>query len=216
MTLHVLFFNVLVEAMDAAWNNWEGVYEHTLPTLRARTPVYATPPEGTATYRLEGQPDSKRPRCIIVLQSAGTVSSVVPALIQDASSWRSFSAPSQGSLTPEMIVVADMLYTSGPQLAEELNTALAARGLPPRRFVSNVIEKAQDPDTSAAQRANLLAALEATLRPYMPPVASLEMLMAQWMTAVVWMDKHTVCAHPLRARLEKEGGAAELCTPAAS
>lgn len=146
----------------------------------------------------------------MVLPSVGAADDTVPTLIQDASSWRSFSAPSQSGLTPVMIAVADMLYVCGPRLAKELNNALAARGCPPRRFVSNVIEKVQDPDTSATQKATLLAALEAALRPYMAPDASLEMLMAEWMTAVVWMDMRTVCAHPLRARLEMEGGAAEL------
>ena len=77
----------------------------------------------------------------------------------------------------------------------------------PRRFVSNIIEKGQDPNTSATQKATLLAALKAALRPCMAPDVS---LMAEWVTAVVWMDMRTVCAHPLRDRLEMEGGAAEL------
>lgn len=46
-----------------------------------------------------------------------------------------------GGLTPEMVVVADMLYAYGPRLALKVNNALAARSCKPRRFVSNVIER---------------------------------------------------------------------------
>lgn len=135
----------------------------------------------------------------------------MPALVEDAVAWRSFSAPGapMGGLTPEMVVVADMLHEYGPRLAQVVNNALVARGCNPRRFVSNVIERIQDEEIGANLKARMLDALDASLRPFMAADASLDELMGEWMVGVVWMDIRTAFAHPLHRKLE-EGGLGEL------
>lgn len=42
MALPVLFFCVLVEAIAAAWNNWEGVSQHTRPACSHSSVCHAT------------------------------------------------------------------------------------------------------------------------------------------------------------------------------
>ena len=195
----------------SAWQSHEGVYEHTVPTIRPRTPLSPPPPGDAARYALEGASDAKRPRHLLLLPGASTADDAVPALAADAEAWRSFSAPASamGGLTPEMVVVADMLYTYGPQLALLLSDALIARNCHPCRFVSSVIERVRNEEIGAGVKARMLDALEAVLRPFMPAGASLDELMGEWMRGVIWMDIRTACAHPLGHTLQ-EGGLGEL------
>ena len=91
-----------------------------------------------------------------------------------------------------------------------MNEALIACGCKPRRFVSNVIERVQDEEIGANLKARMLGALEAALRPFMGEDASLDVLMGEWMSGVVWMDIRTACVHPLQCSLKEGGGLAEL------
>lgn len=130
-------------------------------------------------------------------------------MLSGAALHRAVSADAEG-ITSERLVVAGLLYRYGPTLAQQLNVQLAAQQCGPRRTVPDVIMKVQDPDTSVGHRVRLLAALEATFRPYMAPGASLETLMAEWMYSIVWMDICLACAHPRAPQLQGGGGMAEL------